>query len=121
MSDEKISEEVLGPLKERESLLEEKLKALKEESNSVELWLSKIQSAIKALEPEPEKKSKKPVKPSPSKAKVIELVENIRKERPELRDEDGLKKEVETRLLDEGFSRAGFTLRFKEAMNAVNV
>ena len=75
--------------------------------------LKRIQGAIAALQQKPKKKRKAPSKPSASKADVESALMGAKDSNPEANDEE-LRAIAEKQLVDQGFSRSGLALRFKQ-------
>lgn len=108
--------------KER-SALRARANKLEEELAAVELQLDSLSKAIAALNGEPAasivKKPtavrKKSDKPAAGKAQVATFLQSVLEESDVL-DEATLREQVEAKLTEAGYSRMGFALRFKEAL-----
>lgn len=104
---------VTQTLKEQESKL---LEAISELEDSISVYrgdLERIQGAIAALQQKPKKKRKAPSKPSASKADVESALMGAKDSNPEATD-DQLRAIAEKQLVEQGFSRSGLALRFKQ-------
>lgn len=104
---------VTQTLKEQESKLIETISELEESINGYRGDLERIQGAIAALQQKPKKKRKSPSKPSASKADVESALMGAKDSNPEANDEQ-LREIAEKHLIEQGFSRSGLALRFKQ-------
>ena len=109
---------VTQTLKEQESKLLETIARLEESIAEHRLDLERIQGAIAALEQKPKsqrKKRKAPSKPSASKADVESALMSAKDENPGAAD-DQLRSIAEEKLVEQGFSKSGLALRFKQVL-----
>lgn len=107
---------VTQTLKEQESKLMETISELTETISSYQADLERIQGAITALEQKPKqtkKKRKAPRKPSASKSDVESALMGAKDANPEATDEQ-LRAIAEKQLIEQGFTRSGLALRFKQ-------
>lgn len=106
--------------KER-SGLRAKANRLEAELATVEVQLDSLTKAIAALDGHEATPAKKPVakkrvdKPAAGKSQVATLLHELLSDRGVL-EETRLREEAEAKLTEAGFSRMGFALRFKEAL-----
>ena len=110
---------VTQALKEQEAKLIETISKLEETIAEHQSDLVRIQGAIAALEQKPKtqrKKRKAPSKPSASKADVESALMSVKDENPSASD-DQLKSIAEEKLMEQGFSKSGLALRFKQLLD----
>lgn len=106
--------------KERSSLRAQ-ANRLEAELASVELQLGSLDKAFAALTGQEATPAKKPAtkkrvdKPAAGKSQVATMLHSLLSDRGVL-EETQLRQEVESQLSKDGFSRMGFALRFKEAL-----
>ena len=111
-------------LEKERGTLEAKAAKLRTELSGVESDLQKITAAISALTGNPAStvskktasKAKKGMKKAAGKADVIRLIRSVLADDAVL-EEHQLRTQVEEALGQDGFSRLGFALRFKEALS----
>ncbi len=105
--------EVAQQLKGERDTLAIEINSLKQGLAEREGEMSRIDGALKALGEKPNGRT--PRKPAATKDDVIEaMLATLRTAAP-LNEED-LRREVEQRIIDDGKSRMGLGLRFKEAL-----
>lgn len=109
---------VIQTLKAQEAKLIEVISELEETLKQHSTDLEKIRGAIASLDPSlkpSRKKRKASVKPSASKADVEAALMAAKDSNPEATDGE-LREFVENRLAEQGFSRSGLALRFKQLL-----
>ena len=109
---------VTQTLKDQEAKLLEIISELEDSIASHQSDLERIQGAIAALQQKPKpqrKKRKAAAKPSASKADVESALMGAKDQNPEASD-DQLRSVAENNLVEQGFSRSGLALRFKQVM-----
>lgn len=123
---EKIkTEELLGPLKRERSELVRVKERLTSELAELDVDLNLIEGAISALSGGTTKrrqsgKRKQPQKPAATKLIVQEQVRAILLVEKDLKPQE-LKERVAAKIAELGYSQMGFSLRFKEAIAAVEI
>lgn len=123
--DSKALDAIKEQLQKERSQIESKAEKLQADLSGLREDLVRISSAIAALEgtelhaaggkAAKAKERKKITAPSAGKADVIRLMEQILGKKQTVRI-DALKSQVEEEITKAGFTRMGFSLRFKEAM-----
>ncbi len=123
--DSKALDAIKEQLQKERSQIESKAEKLQADLSGLQEDLVRISSAIAALEgtelhaaggkAAKAKERKKITAPSAGKADVIRLMEQILGKKQTVRI-DALKSQVEEEITKAGFTRMGFSLRFKEAM-----
>jgi len=123
--DSKALDAIKEQLQKERSQIESKAEKLQADLSGLQEDLVRISSAIAALEgtelhaaggkAAKAKERKKITAPSAGKADVIRLMEQILGKNQTVRI-DALKSQVEEEITKAGFTRMGFSLRFKEAM-----
>lgn len=123
--DSKALDAIKEQLQKERSQIESKAEKLQADLSGLQEDLVRISSAIAALEgtelhaaggkAAKAKERKKITAPSAGKADVIRLMEQILGKNQTIRI-DALKSQVEEEITKAGFTRMGFSLRFKEAM-----
>ncbi len=99
---------------------EKRLATLKEDIQVAEAELARTRSALRELtgraaKPKPKSTKSKAGKPAPTRAIVVETAEAVLSEKGVLA-EDKLKAFVEQLLVNGGYTKNGFALRFREAL-----
>lgn len=108
--------EVVENLKREKQRISSELEAVRLEARKKENGLKRVNAALSALEGEPTRKGKKRKnngKPSATKRQVEDIVKELVEGGMTIEAEDELQREVEKRLVEQGFSLAGLALRFR--------
>lgn len=110
-------ESIVVGLKEQEASLVATIADLDEQTNGKREELKRVQAALEALNPTPKavRKRKSPSKPSASKADVESALMGAKDSNPGASDEE-LRSIAENSLIEQGFSRSGMALRFKQVI-----
>ena len=114
MTNGKLSE-IAASLLEEERRLTDARETVKTQLRSLDEELKKVRAASATLSESKRKKSRSPSKPAPSKEVVSKLVGKLRSSKPTI-DRTQLKLLVEEALKSNGYSLAGFALRFNETV-----
>ena len=114
---------VIETLKERETALLSTIGELEQQVAQQSDNLKRVQDALAALCDKPasgkKKKRRASQKPSASKADVESALMGAKDSNPEAND-DQLRAIAEKQLVEQGFSRSGLALRFKQVTSQLN-
>ncbi len=111
----KSLESEANKLEEREACLNRELEAIQSDANRVKAAIEALDGIAQNSSKEPTKRSRKRGLPAPTRAEVIRCMTAILTDNPVL-EADELKELIQDKLGEDGFSKNGFSLRFKEAL-----